>query len=78
MRQSYQTRKLSSIEDRGRTDRVLTLTYDLQFQSSASHGSDPHISKRSRPKVSRLERQSGNRRMDRQTDGGDCVVNLPC
>jgi len=33
------TRKLSSIEDRGQTDRVLTLTGDFQFQSPASHGS---------------------------------------
>jgi len=28
--------------DRGQTDRVLTLTCDLQFQSAARHVSDPH------------------------------------
>jgi len=68
------TRKLSSIEDRGQTDRVLTLTCDLQFQSSANHGSHPHTCRRSRPKVSWFERQSGNRRTDGRTDGGDCIT----
>jgi len=48
---------MSSIEDQGQTDRVLTLTCDLQFQSPVSYDSDPHATcKRSRPKVSWFER----------------------
>ena len=39
----------SRIENRDQTDRILilflTLTCDLQFQSSASHGSDPYTQK---------------------------------
>jgi len=45
----------------------LTLTYDLQFQSPASHG-DPHTCKRWRTKVSRFERQNGNRRTYGRTE----------
>jgi len=55
------------MKDRGRTDRVLILTCDVQFQSPASRGSEPHTCKRSRPKASRFERQNGNRRTDRRT-----------
>jgi len=32
---------LSSIKNRGQTDHIFTLTCDFQFQSPASHGSDP-------------------------------------
>jgi len=35
------TSKLSLIEDRGQTDRVL-IDLDLQFKSPESHGNDPH------------------------------------
>jgi len=48
--------KLSLIKDQGQTNRVLTLTHDLQFQSPANHGSDPRTCKRSRPKVSQFKR----------------------
>jgi len=34
-----------------------------------SHGSDPDTCKRPRPKVIRFEKQSGNKHMDRKTDG---------
>jgi len=76
---SESTRKLSSIEDRGQTDDVFTLTCHLQFQSPANHGIGPHICKRLRPKISWFERQSAwNRRTDRQadkqTDGGGCTI----
>jgi len=51
---SPETRKPSSLEDRGQTDHVLTLsltlTCDLRFESLVSHGSDPHTCKGSRPK----------------------------
>ena len=56
----------------------LTVTSDLDLQSHESHGHDPCTRKRSRSKVSRFERQSGNRRTDGQTDeltdGGDCIT----
>ena len=40
---------------------ILTLISDLQFQSPANYGSDSYICKKSRPKVSQFERQSGKR-----------------
>jgi len=59
-----ETRKLSSIEDRGPTDRVpnwdgeiptLTLTSDLNPQSRENHGHDPYTCKRSMSKVTRFK-----------------------
>ena len=77
------TRKLSSIEDRGQTDRILILTCDFQFQSPTSHGSDPHTCKRPTAhsllltaKVSQFESQSGNRRTDRRTEAIALLVML--
>jgi len=58
----------------------LTLTCDLQFQSTVSHGSDPHTCKRSRPRSvaskNRVETDGG---MDRwtyiQTENGcNCIT----
>jgi len=54
------TKILSSIENRGETDCILTLTLtgDFQFQSAVSHVGDPHTCKISRRKVSQFERCS--------------------
>jgi len=68
-----ETRKTALDGGRGLTDHA-----DLDLWPSvsihASHGSDPNTCKKSRLKVSQFERQSRNRRMDRQTDRGDCIT----
>ena len=57
--------------DRGQTDRI-SLTYDPDLQFPASYGHDLLMCKRST--VSWFRRWSGNKRMDRQTDEGDCIT----
>ena len=59
--------------DQGQTNHILTLTSicDLQFQPPASHCSDPHTCKRSRPKVSPSKDWKW---MDRETDVDDCIT----
>jgi len=51
-----------------------TVTYDIDLQSQASCGHDPHIHTNSSSKVSRFKRQSENKRTDRQTDATDCFT----
>ena len=55
--------------DRGRTDRI-SLTHDLDLQSSASYDHDLLACKISRSTVSQFRRQSGNKRTDR----GECIT----
>jgi len=63
------TRKLSSIEDRGQTDRVLTLTYDIQFQSlRAIVVTYTRAKDQGQTSVGSKDRVE----TDRRTDGGDC------
>jgi len=71
-----------SIEDRGQTaTRVnasprpysLILTFDLDFQSQANYGHDPHAYTNSSSKISGFKRQSGNKR----TDGRTLPIALP-
>jgi len=69
------TRKLFSIKDRGQTSHVLTLTCDLQFQSTASHGSDQHTCKKINAKGQSVRmRVEMDGETNKQTDGGNCMT----
>jgi len=65
------------MEDRGPTDRVMTLTSDLDLQSQESYGHDLHTCKRSRLQVTWFKSKSGT---DGQTDGRTeaSELYLPC
>jgi len=74
------TRNLSSIDDRGPTDRVwtfdpyfwsLTLTSDLYLQSHWSYSRNPFECKRSKSKVTRF---TSYNRTDGWTDRNDCIT----
>jgi len=51
----------------------LTLTSYFQFQSLVSHGSEPHIHKRTRPKWVNSKDSGTDRKTDME-DGGDCIT----
>ena len=71
---------MPSIEDRGsRSDRPhwpLTLTYDLDLQSHASYGHDPHTHKLKLKgqSVKKIEWKQTDRRTDGQTDANDYFI----
>jgi len=62
------TRKLSSIDDRGQTDRILTLTCEFQFQSlRAMVVTHIHAKDQRQMSVSSKDRVERDRRTDRRT-----------